>query len=159
MKVIGIDPGLSVTGFGVLVQRQNSVRSICYGTIRPPAKESLALRLKYLHDEILKIMGTYQPNILAIEDTFFQKNVKSAIALGQARGTLLVAGANFGIPCLEYAPRKVKKSITGNGAATKEQVQFMVQRILNLPEPPKPLDASDALAIGICYLNQPGLTL
>ncbi|NQV36567.1 MAG: crossover junction endodeoxyribonuclease RuvC [Candidatus Marinimicrobia bacterium] len=154
---MGIDPGLSVTGFGMLIQHKNEIRSICYGTIRPPAKESLAIRLKYLHDEILKIMNTYQPDELAIEDTFYQKNVKSAIALGQARGTLLVAGANFGIQCAEYAPRKVKKSVVGNGAATKEQVQYMVQRILNLTEVPKPLDASDALAVGICHLNQPGL--
>ncbi len=154
MKVIGIDPGLSTTGFGILIQNQAQIRSVCYGTIKPPVKESLAIRLKYLHDEILKIFKTYQPETLAIEDTFYQKNVKSALTLGQARGILLFAGANFGIPCAEYSPRKVKKSVVGNGAATKEQVQFMVQRILNLSELPTPLDASDALAIGICHLNQ-----
>ena len=93
--------------------------------------------------------------MIAIEDTFYQKNVKSALALGQARGALLLAGANAGIPCSEFAPRKVKQSVTGNGAATKEQVQFMVQKILQLDKAPTPIDASDALAIGLCYLNQP----
>ncbi len=154
--MIGIDPGLSVTGFGVLIQKQTIIRSVCYGTIRPPAKKALAYRLKYLHDEMISVIQQYKPNALAIEDTFYQKNVKSALALGQARGILLLAGANSDIPCSEYAPRKVKKSIVGNGAATKEQVQYMVQRILGLPDPPSPLDASDALAIGICHLNQNG---
>ncbi|MFQ6604221.1 MAG: crossover junction endodeoxyribonuclease RuvC [Fidelibacterota bacterium] len=154
--MIGVDPGLSVTGFAILKKKGPDIRSICYGVIRPPAGRPLPLRLKHLHDELLTIMQTYQPDSLAIEDTFYQKNIRSAIALGQARGTLLVAGANYGIPCSEYAPRKIKQAVVGNGAATKEQVQFMVQRILTLSEPPKPLDASDALAIGICHFHHLG---
>lgn len=157
MRVIGIDPGLSVTGFAVLTRQKSVVRSICFGTIKPPTALGLPRRLQYLYEEIQKIMVAYEPDELAIEDTFYQKNIKSAMALGQARGVLLAAGAAFGIPCLEYAPRKVKQSVVGNGAATKEQVQFMVQRILNLPSPPKPLDASDALAIGLCHINQTGI--
>ncbi|RMF10532.1 MAG: crossover junction endodeoxyribonuclease RuvC [Candidatus Neomarinimicrobiota bacterium] len=155
MRVIGVDPGLGITGFGIIEQQGQQLQSICYGTVRPPTKFSLPLRLKYLFDEIMQLCQEYRPDILSIEDTFYQKNVKAALSLGQARGTVLLAGAIYGIPCKEYSPRKVKNSVTGNGAATKEQVQFMVQRILNLPEKPTPLDASDALAIALCYLNQP----
>ncbi|NOZ73885.1 MAG: crossover junction endodeoxyribonuclease RuvC [FCB group bacterium] len=155
MKVIGVDPGLNTTGFGVVEKDSGDLRSICYGTIRPPATLELAERLKHLYDEMTTLLQEYQPDILSIEGTFFQKNFKSALSLGQARGALLLAGASFGIACKEYSPRKVKSSITGNGAATKEQVQYMVQTILNLPDPPTPLDASDALALGLCYLNQP----
>ncbi len=155
MRVIGIDPGLNTTGFGVVQKDGSTVKSICYGTIKPPSNLDLADRLKFLFDELSNLLNEYKPNVLSIEDTFFQKNFKSALSLGQARGALLLAGAHYGISCKEYSPRKVKSSVTGNGAATKEQVRFMVQKILNLSEPPKPLDASDALAIGLCYLNQP----
>ena len=155
MRIIGFDPGLGVSGFGILEKKGNTVRAICYGAIRTPKTKKLPERLKHLYDEAEKLLKTYTPAAMAIEDSFYQKNVKSAMALGQARGVLLLAGANAGIPCSEFAPRKVKQSVTGNGAATKEQVQFMVQRILQLDKPPTPIDASDALAIGLCYLNQP----
>ena len=155
MRIIGFDPGLGVSGFGVLEKKGNAVRVICYGAIRTPRTKKLPERLKHLYDEATKLLKTYTPAVMAIEDTFYQKNVKSALALGQARGALLLASANSGIPCSEFAPRKVKQSVTGNGAATKEQVQFMVQKILQLDKPPTPIDASDALAIGLCYLNQP----
>lgn len=155
MRVIGVDPGLNTTGFGIVEKDGGDLRSICYGTIRPPVKLELSQRLMYLYREMMSLLQEYRPDILSIEGTFFQKNFKSALSLGQARGALLLAGASFGIACKEYSPRKVKSSITGNGAATKEQVQYMVQNILNLSRPPAPLDASDALAIGLCYLNQP----
>ncbi len=154
MRVIGFDPGLSVTGFGVLEKYRSQVRAICYGTIRPPKNVALPERLKHLYSEATKLIKTYNPDVIAIEDTFYQKNVKSAMKLGQARGALLLAGANADLSCMEYAPRKVKQSVVGNGAATKEQVQFMVQKILELKELPTPTDASDALAIGLCHLNQ-----
>ena len=155
MRIIGFDPGLGVSGFGILEKKGNTVRAICYGAIRTPKTKKLPERLKHLYDEAEKLLKTYTPAAMAIEDSFYQKNVKSAMALGQARGALLLAGANAGIHCSEFAPRKVKQSVTGNGAATKEQVQFMVQKILQLDKPPTPIDASDALAIGLCYLNQP----
>jgi crossover junction endodeoxyribonuclease RuvC len=100
------------------------------------------------------LLEKFEPHAMAIEDTFFSKNVKSALLLGQARGVLLLAAASKGIPSVEYAPRKVKQSVVGNGAADKKQVQYMVQQILKMDEPPKPLDTSDALAIGLCYINQ-----
>ncbi|NOZ04657.1 MAG: crossover junction endodeoxyribonuclease RuvC [FCB group bacterium] len=155
MRVLGIDPGLSTTGFGIIAKVGHKVRVVCYGTIRPPSKLSLPKRLQYLYNEVTKLMETYDPHVLAIEDSFYSKNVKSAVALGQARGSILLAGANKDIPCVQFAPRKIKQSVVGNGAATKEQVQFMVKNILNLKELPKTLDSSDALAVGLCYLNQP----
>ena len=151
MRIIGFDPGLGVSGFGVLEKKENAVRVICYGAIRTPRTKKLPERLKHLYDEATKLLKTYTPTVIAIEDTFYQKNVKSALALGQARGALLLAGANMGIPCSEFAPRKVKQSVTGNGAATKEQVQFMVRKLLSMSQIPSPIDASDALAAAICY--------
>jgi crossover junction endodeoxyribonuclease RuvC len=101
-----------------------------------------------------ELLEKFEPNAFAIEDTFFSQNVKSALLLGQARGVLLLAAASKGIPSMDYAPRKVKQSVVGNGAADKTQVQYMVQQILKMDEPPKPLDVSDALAIGLCHINQ-----
>ena len=114
----------------------------------------LADRLGYLFDEITILIDKYKPEILAIEDTFYHKNFKSAMLLGQARGTIILAGFKKNIPCAEFAPKKIKKSVVGNGNASKEQVQYMVKNILQLDKLPKPLDSSDALAIGLCYLNQ-----
>ena len=154
MRILGLDPGLRNTGFGILEKSSNQVRSVCFGTIKPPANKPLPERLKHLYVEITKIIDTYKPEVLAIEDTFYQKNVKSAIMLGQARGALLLAGANRNLICREYAPRKVKMSVVGNGAASKEQVRYMISQILSLPESPASLDASDALAVGLCFINQ-----
>ena len=101
-----------------------------------------------------ELLEKFEPQAMAIEDTFFSQNVKSALLLGQARGVLLLAAASKGIPSVEYAPRKVKQSVVGNGAADKKQVQYMVQQILKMDGAPKPLDISDALAIGLCHINQ-----
>jgi crossover junction endodeoxyribonuclease RuvC len=159
IRVMGIDPGLSITGFGIIEKRGNQLQALSYGTIRPPAGRPLPQRLRYLYDEVCRLIGRYRPQVLAIEDSFYRKNVKSAIAMGQARGSILLAGAHQDLPCVEYAPRRVKQAVVGNGAATKEQVQFMVQRILRLKDLPKPLDSSDALAIGLCHLNKVGWSL
>ncbi len=101
-----------------------------------------------------ELLEKFEPKSMAIEDTFHNKNVKSALLLGQAKGVLLLAAASKGIQSVDYAPRKVKQSVVGNGAADKSQVQYMVQQILKMGEPPKPLDVSDALAIGLCHINQ-----
>lgn len=153
-RVIGVDPGLNITGFGILDQRGGQVRVVAYGTIKPPKKESLPNRLKYLNVHMTELLEKFEPKSMAIEDTFHSKNVKSALLLGQAKGVLLLAAASKGIPSVDYAPRKVKQSVVGNGAADKSQVQYMVQQILKMDEPPKPLDVSDALAIGLCHINQ-----
>ena len=153
-RVIGVDPGLTITGFGILDYKGGQIRTVAFGTIKPPAKESLANRLEYLNNHMTELLEKFEPNAFAIEDTFFSQNVKSALLLGQARGVLLLAAASKGIPSMDYAPRKVKQSVVGNGAADKTQVQYMVQQILKMDEPPKPLDVSDALAIGLCHINQ-----
>jgi|TARA_B110001454_G_scaffold47836_1_gene47170 crossover junction endodeoxyribonuclease RuvC len=153
-RVIGVDPGLIITGFGILDYKGGQIRTVAFGTIKPPAKESLPNRLEYLNSHMTELLEKFEPNAFAIEDTFFSQNVKSALLLGQARGVLLLAAASKGIPSMDYAPRKVKQSVVGNGAADKTQVQYMVQQILKMDEPPKPLDVSDALAIGLCHINQ-----
>ena len=153
-RVIGVDPGLTITGFGILDYKGGQIRTVAFGTIKPPVKESLPNRLEYLNSHMTELLEKFEPNAFAIEDTFFSQNVKSALLLGQARGVLLLASASKGIPSMDYAPRKVKQSVVGNGAADKTQVQYMVQQILKMDEPPKPLDVSDALAIGLCHINQ-----
>jgi crossover junction endodeoxyribonuclease RuvC len=153
-RVIGVDPGLTITGFGILDYKGGQIRTVAFGTIKPPTKESLPNRLEYLNSHMTELLEKFEPNAFAIEDTFFSQNVKSALLLGQARGVLLLAAASKGIPSMDYAPRKVKQSVVGNGAADKTQVQYMVQQILKMDEPPKPLDVSDALAIGLCHINQ-----
>ena len=154
MRVLSIDPGLVITGFSIIDSNKNNICLRAYGTIKPKSKDSLANRLNHLYEEITKILNQFVPNILAIEDAFYSNNVKSAMKLGQARGSIILAASRFNIPVEEFAPRKVKMSVCGNGAASKEQVSYMVTKILNLKTPPKPLDISDAMAVGICYLNQ-----
>ncbi len=154
MRVIGFDPGINVTGFGILDYTKRNAKAHGYGVIRPPKKKHLQDRLLYLHKETVKLLKDFQPNVVAVEDTFYHKNFKSALMLGQARGMVILAAAQHDIPCTEFAPKKVKLSVVGNGNATKEQVQYMVQNILKLKEVPTPIDSSDALAVGLCYINQ-----
>ena len=154
MRVLSVDPGLGITGFSILDTKRNQTHLIAYGTIKPKAKDSLPKRLNYLFEEMNKILDQFSPDVMAIEDAFYSKNVKSTMRLGQARGSLILAAAQADIPIHEFAPRKVKMSVCGNGAASKEQVSYMVTQILKLKEPPKSLDISDAMAVGLCFINQ-----
>ena len=154
MRVLGVDPGLGITGFSIMDTKRNQTHLSAYGTIKPKPKDSLPKRLNYLFEEMNKVLDQFSPDVMAIEDAFYSKNVKSAMTLGQARGSLILAAAQADIPVHEFAPRKVKMSVCGNGAASKEQVSYMVTQILKLKEPPKPLDVSDAMAVGLCYINQ-----
>jgi len=154
MRVLGVDPGLGITGFSIMDTKRNQTHLSAYGTIKPKPKDSLPKRLNYLFEEMNKILDQFSPDVMAREDAFYSKNVKSAMTLGQARGSLILAAAQADIPVQEFAPRKVKMSVCGNGAASKEQVSYMVTQILKLKEPPKPLDVSDAMAVGLCYINQ-----
>lgn len=156
MVIVGIDPGIRVTGFGVL-KKNGKLSVLSCGTITPPTKNAMAERLKYLYQDAKSIIIKYKPELLAIESTFHQKNVRSALILGQAKGSILLAAANLNVPTVEYAPRKVKVAVVGNGSATKEQVQFMMQRILKLDSLPKTYDVSDALAVAYCGLANIGL--
>tara|TARA_B100001245_G_scaffold227452_1_gene203840 strand:- start:929 stop:1405 length:477 start_codon:yes stop_codon:yes gene_type:complete len=154
MRVIGIDPGIGITGFSIIDHSRLETALIAYGAIRPPKKQGLEKRLFYLFNEMNKLNDKFEPDVLAIEDSFYSKNVKSAMILGQARGTILLSAARASIKVAEFAPRKVKLSVCGKGSASKEQVQFMVSQILKLKDPPKPMDISDAMAVGLCLINQ-----
>ena len=154
MRVFSIDPGIGITGFSIIDTNRRKSSLSAYGTIKPRPKDSLPKRLNYLFEEVNKLLDQFSPDVLAVEDTFYSKNVKSAMILGQARGSIIIAAAQADIPIYEFAPRKVKMSVCGNGAASKEQVSYMVTKILKLKEPPRPLDVSDAMAVGLCYINQ-----
>ena len=154
MKIIGIDPGLVQTGYGIINVSNNQISLIDYGIIKPPPKDSLANRLLAIFNDVCEIISNHDPQIFAIEEVFYGKNVKSAMRLGQARGASMVAAASKGIPVYEYSARKVKQSVTGNGNAHKTQVQFMVKAKLKMDHNPEPIDASDALAIALCYDHQ-----
>ena len=154
MKILGIDPGLIQTGFGIISISDKKSTLIDYGIIKPSPKENLANRLLTIFNDISNIIIDCNPQIFAIEDIFYGKNYKSAIRLGQARGASMVAAASKQIPIFEYSARKVKQSITGNGNAHKEQVQFMVKARLKMKNIPEPMDASDALAVALCHDHQ-----
>tara|TARA_Y100001970_G_scaffold206627_1_gene251629 strand:- start:670 stop:1152 length:483 start_codon:yes stop_codon:yes gene_type:complete len=154
MVVLGIDPGLVQTGFGLISISNQKIDCIDYGVIKPDKASDLPNRLLTIHEDVKSIISNYSPKIVVIEDVFYGKNIKSALKLGQARGSAMVAAASVNLPIYEYSARKIKQAITGNGNSTKEQIQFMVKNILNLKVLPMPIDASDALAIAICHSQQ-----
>ena len=154
MRVIGIDPGLIQTGFGIINVKDDSVTLVDYGIIKPEKKEHLSKRLLTIFNDICHIILDYNPHVFAIEEVFYGKNVKSTMRLGQARGAAMVAAASKGLPIYEYSARKVKQSVTGNGNAHKSQIQFMVKAKLNMDHSPEPMDAADALAIALCHDHQ-----
>ena len=154
MRVLGIDPGIRTTGFGIIDSNAKRLSLIACGTINPKISDALPLRLNHLFEEVDSIINKFSPDIFSIEDMFYSKNVKTAMILGQARGAMIIAAAQANINIFEFAPRKVKMSVCGNGGASKEQVQYMVMKILNLKDIPGTMDVSDAIAVGICCLNQ-----
>ena len=154
MLVLGIDPGLIQTGYGLIKVGTEKKQVIDYGTISPNSKDKLALRLLAIYNDLLSIINEYEPSVMAIEEVFYGKNVKSALLLGHARGVSMICAAKYNIPVFEYAARKVKQSITGNGNAHKSQIKFMIMKELNLKEFNAPIDASDALAIALCHIYQ-----
>ena len=157
MRVFGIDCGTECTGYGVVESdsggREPKLRAIAAGGIALSKKESLPNRLARVYAELTTLITLHQPAVVAIEDVFFSANAKSALKLGQVRGVALLAAANLGLPIAEYAPLSVKSAVVGYGLAKKEQVQFMVARLLELEREPEPADAADALAIAICHIH------
>ncbi len=154
MRILGVDPGLVRTGFGVISVQKENITLIDYGVVKPKPSDALPTRLITIFDDMNEIITRYSPGVMVIEDIFYGKNIRSTLLLGQARGAAILAGARREIPIYEYSPRKIKQALTGNGNANKRQVQFMVQSILGLSEVPTPEDASDALAISICHVQQ-----
>lgn len=153
MIVLGIDPGTAATGYGVVERRGSQLRAIDYGCIVTSSTTSLAERLLLIRDAISDLIATHEPAFVAVERLFFNKNVQTAFAVGQARGAVLLTAAQHGLPVFEFTPSEVKIAVTGYGRAQKDQVQRMVQVVLGLAELPKPDDASDALAIAICLAH------
>ncbi|MCX6038454.1 MAG: crossover junction endodeoxyribonuclease RuvC [Chloroflexi bacterium] len=152
--VLGIDPGTATTGYGLVRDRADgSLESVAYGTLRTPAGVAAHQRLSMLFHQLNEILLLHRPDSCAVEKLFFQRNISTAIAVGQARGVIMLAIAEAGLDMAEYTPNEVKQAVAGYGSAGKKQVQEMVRVLLALPEIPKPDDAADALAIAITHLN------
>lgn len=151
MIILGIDPGIAIVGYGLIQMDGNKLNMLEYGCITTSSKSDTPTRLKVIYDEITDIIKEYKPSELAIEELFFNKNVKTAIMVGQARGVEILAAANCGLDIYEYTPLQVKQAVVGYGRAEKHQVQEVVKMILNMNRIPKPDDAADALAIAICH--------
>ena len=154
MRVLGIDPGTVVMGYGVVDSEDDAVTTIDYGTLTPPQRSPIGERLSYLYTRLIEIISRYKPAAVAVEQPFVAKNVKSALAVGRAQAIAILAAANKKIPSFEYTPAQVKQFITNYGASSKEQIQEMVKLQLGLSEIPQPSDAADALAVAICHLRE-----
>jgi len=153
LRILGIDPGTAITGYGVLEQQGNKLIPLSYGVIRTGPELGLAQRLNIIYDEVSKKIKLYQPDTMAVEQLFFNKNVRTALVVGHARGVILLCGSQANLPVVEYTPLQVKSAVVGYGTAEKKQVQEMVRILLGLEKIPKPDDAADALAIAICHAH------
>jgi crossover junction endodeoxyribonuclease RuvC len=153
MVVLGIDPGLANTGYGVVTRRSGRLAALDGGVIETRAGVAPERRLAVLFQAARDLIATHEPDAVALEALFFGQNVRTAFAVGQARGAVLVAAGERGVPCFDYTPQQVKSAVCGSGRAEKDQVQRMVQSLLRLPEPPRPDHAADALAVAICHAN------
>lgn len=153
IRILGIDPGTAIVGYGVVDWIENEYKMINYGCIYTEKDKTPEIRLLEIYNSIEKLIKLYQPSGIAIEDLFFNKNAKTALSVGQARGVILLLSAKKKIPIASYTPLQVKQGITTYGRSTKEEMQHMVKHILNLNEIPKPDDAADGLAIAITHIN------
>ena len=154
MRVLGIDPGTMVTGFGIVDDISGKLSSVSYGTIEGKRKDSFPDRLKMMYEGLNKAIEDYMPDQIALESAFYGKSVKAAIKIGEARGVAIVCAALAGIPLFEYAPTEVKRAVVGIGNAQKAQVNKMVKILLSLSKVPEKYDATDALAIAICHCHR-----
>jgi len=151
MIILGIDPGTTVTGYGIIKYENNAFTKITSGVINLPSTKPIPARLKVIHEEINKIIKIHKPDEFAIETAFYGKNVQSAMKIGYARGVAILAAVLNNIPTSEYSPREIKKSVVGRGSATKEQVGYMIKSILVLDKKKMKSDETDALAIALCH--------
>jgi crossover junction endodeoxyribonuclease RuvC len=151
--VLGIDPGVANTGYGVVAQQRGRLFALDGGVVETLAGLDAPRRLRAIHERIAGLIDEYRPDAVALEDLYFGANARSAFAVGQARGVVMLAAGQRNVPCASYTPQQVKGAVCGNGRAAKEQVQRMVQTLLALPDLPRPDHAADALAIAICHTN------
>jgi crossover junction endodeoxyribonuclease RuvC len=156
MVILGVDPGTLVTGYGVIESRNGNIKMLACGSVNNAGSQSMPIRLRNIFHALDSVIRKYKPDEFAIETAFYGKNAQSALKLGHARGVAMLAAVQKQVPTSEYSPREVKKAIVGNGTASKEQVQYMVQSLLKLKERPKLYDVTDALAVAICHVHRIG---
>jgi len=157
--ILGIDPGIATTGYGVLRKEGQQLAALAFGVITTSPREPPPQRLETIYDSVGRLMDLHAPGVLVTERIFFAKNETTAFGVGRAIGVVLLAAAQRGIPWVEYTPPEVKMAVVGYGNADKKQVQYMITRLLNLPEPPKPDDAADALAVAVCHAHSAPLAM
>jgi crossover junction endodeoxyribonuclease RuvC len=153
MIVVGIDPGLATVGFGVIQKIEDKIIPVSYGCIRTSAQKQISERLLDIYNEINSLFNKYNPQTVVIEKLFFNKNVTSAMNVGEARGVIILAAQQKQIPVFQYIPAQIKKAITGTGNADKQQMQEMIKKLLGLDEIPQPDDAADGLSIALCHMH------
>jgi crossover junction endodeoxyribonuclease RuvC len=154
MKILGIDPGTVVMGYGVIESDGEAISVVDYGAIKVPESAAIGERLSLLYDKLTEVIHSHRPDVAAVEQPFISKNVKSAMAIGRAQAIAILAAANCHLPVCEYTPARVKQMVAGYGAGSKEQVQEMVRLQLGLARAPEPADAADALAVAICHVQE-----
>ncbi len=154
MRVLGVDPGTIITGYGIIDNKEDTVTLVDYGAINAPARSPIGERLCFIYNRLLRVISQYHPDVLAIEQPFVSKNVKSALAVGRSQAIAILAAAGKGMPVYEYTPAQVKQRVSNYGAGSKEQIQQMVKLQLALSETPEPEDAADALAVALCHLSE-----
>ena len=154
MKILGIDPGTVVMGYGIIEAGDGEPVYIECGVIKPPSRSSIGERLSFLYTSLMEIISEVRPDIVAVEQPFVAKNAKSAFAIGRAQAGAILTAASRDIPVREYTPTEIKQRVTSYGGSSKEQVQEMVRLQLGLEHPPEPHDASDALAVALCHLSE-----
>ena len=157
MKVLGIDPGTAACGYGIVHESGGRLRAVDHGWWRTSARERPERRLRTIFERVAELIEVHAPDAVVLEESYVGADARIALSVGQARGAVLIAAANAGVDCREYAPASVKQAICGYGRADKEQMQRMVRMILGLPELPKPHHAADALAVAICHALAPPL--
>ena len=151
MVILGIDPGVATVGFGMISETGGSLKLLRYGVISTPAGIRLALRLVQIHNDVSELVSAFKPDAIAVEELFFNTNLKTAISVSHGRAAVILAGEEHSIPMFEYTPLQVKKAVVGYGRASKKQVMDMVRRLLLMEHAPQPDDAADALAVAICH--------
>ena len=151
MRILGVDPGTIITGFGIVEYNNNQLIRIKSGVIIPDKKRDMAIRLGVIYDELDKLIKIYKPEQFSIETAFYGKNIQSALKIGYARGVALLAAVHNNLSYAEYSPREVKKAIVGKGGASKEQVQYMIRKLMTIKEDEMKFDESDGLAIAACH--------
>ncbi|MBP2649546.1 MAG: Crossover junction endodeoxyribonuclease ruvC [Firmicutes bacterium] len=157
MLVLGIDPGTAICGYGIIRQDGNRIKAIKYGAIQTSPGQAVELRLQTVYLGVDALIREYKPDLVGVEQLFFNKNVTTAMTVGQARGVILLAAAQNGVEIMEFTPLQVKQSVVGYGKATKDQVIYMTQKLLCLPAKPHPDDVADALAVAICTAHSSSL--